>query len=80
MIYHGADEKGNSYVTVYAHLSEFKVKVGDSVTQGDLIGLMGNTGYSTASHLHYEVIVKGVKVNPRYFLPINSILFILLQL
>jgi len=69
MIYHGTDEKGNTYVTVYAHLSEFKVKVGDKVSQGDLIGLMGSTGYSTGSHLHYEVIVNGVKVNPRYFLP-----------
>jgi len=69
MIYHGIDEKGNTYVTVYAHLSEFKVRVEDSVSQGDLIGLMGSTGYSTGTHLHYEVIVNGVKVNPRYFLP-----------
>ena len=69
MLYHGTDEKGNNYMTVYAHLSEFKVKVGDKVSQGDLIGLMGSTGYSTESHLHYEVIVNGVKVNPRYFLP-----------
>jgi murein DD-endopeptidase MepM/ murein hydrolase activator NlpD len=69
MIYHGTDESGNTYATVYAHLSEFKVKVGDNVSQGDLIGLMGSTGYSTGSHLHYEVIVNGFKVNPRYFLP-----------
>jgi len=69
MIYHGTDEKGNTYITVYAHLSEFKVRVGDKVSQRDLIGLMGSTGYSTGTHLHYEVIVNGVKVNPRYFLP-----------
>jgi len=69
MIYHGTDERGNNYITVYAHLSEFKIRVGDKVSQGDLIGLMGSTGYSTGTHLHYEVIVNGVKVNPRYFLP-----------
>jgi murein DD-endopeptidase MepM/ murein hydrolase activator NlpD len=69
MIYHGTDEKGNTYVTVYAHLSEFIIRVGDKISQHELIGLMGSTGYSTGSHLHYEVIVNGVKVNPRYFIP-----------
>jgi len=69
MIYHGTDEKGNTYVTIYAHLAEFKVGVGEKVSKGDLIGLMGSTGYSTGPHLHYEVIVNGTKVNPRYFFP-----------
>jgi len=69
MIYHGMDGKGNTYVTVYAHLSEFKVEVGQKVDQGDLIGLMGNTGVSTGTHLHYEVRVNSVPVNPRMFLP-----------
>jgi len=69
MIYHGTDDKGNTYVTVYAHLSEFKVGVGEKVDQGDLVGLIGNTGISTGTHLHYEVRVNGIKVNPRYFLP-----------
>jgi len=69
MIYHGADDEGNTYVTIYAHLSEFKVSIGEKVGQGDLIGLMGNTGLSTGTHLHYEVRANGVPVNPRMFLP-----------
>ena len=69
MIYHGTDENGRTYVTVYAHLSAFKASVGANVSQGDLIGLMGNTGFSTGSHLHYEVRVNGTPLNPRLFLP-----------
>ena len=69
MIYHGTDDAGTTYVTIYAHLSQFNVSVGDKVTQGTQIALMGDTGYSTGPHLHYEVRVNGVPINPRYFLP-----------
>jgi murein DD-endopeptidase MepM/ murein hydrolase activator NlpD len=58
---------GFSYETVYAHLSKIKVKVGQHVKRGEIIGLMGNTGKSTAPHLHYEVHKSGVPMNPIYF-------------
>jgi murein DD-endopeptidase MepM/ murein hydrolase activator NlpD len=58
---------GYSYETVYAHLSKLKVKVGQKVKRGEIIGLMGNTGKSTAPHCHYEVHKAGVPMNPIYF-------------
>jgi murein DD-endopeptidase MepM/ murein hydrolase activator NlpD len=57
-------DHGYGYKTMYAHLSEFKVKLGQEVKRGDVIGLVGNTGLSTAPHLHYEVYLNGKKVNP----------------
>ena len=58
---------GFSYETVYAHLSKIKVRVGQRIKRGEIIGLMGNTGKSTAPHLHYEVHKAGVPMNPIYF-------------
>ncbi len=58
---------GFSYETRYAHLSKIKVKVGQHVKRGEVIGLMGNTGKSTAPHLHYEVLKAGIPLNPIYF-------------
>ena len=52
------------FTTLYGHLLQFKVKKGQKVTRGDIIGLMGNTGMSTGYHLHYTVIKDGVSVNP----------------
>ncbi|MEN8119892.1 MAG: peptidoglycan DD-metalloendopeptidase family protein [Bacteroidota bacterium] len=52
------------YSTLYAHLSEYKVKSGDKVKKGDIIGFVGQTGMSTAPHLHYEVMKAGKNVDP----------------
>jgi len=57
-------DHGFNYTTLYAHLSEFNVKVGQSVKRGDVIGYVGNTGTSTAPHLHYEVKLNNKHVNP----------------
>ncbi len=62
-------DHGNNITTRYAHLQQSLVKEGQYVQRGDVIGAMGNTGRSTGPHLHYEVSVGGVPVNPlRYIL------------
>ena len=58
---------GYGYKTVYGHLSKVLVKEGRHVKRGDVIALSGNTGLSTAPHLHYEVRVNGVPKDPRSF-------------
>jgi len=55
---------GGGEATLYAHLNKRQVSVGDKVTAGQQIGLSGNTGYSTAPHLHFEIIVDGEYTNP----------------
>ena len=55
---------GGSMETRYAHLSRLAVAAGDNVKKGDLIGYVGSTGRSTGPHLHYEVRVEGIAVNP----------------
>ncbi len=54
----------NGYTTHYAKLSAFNVKKGDKVKKGDVIGLVGNTGVSTAPHLHWEVHFNGEPIDP----------------
>lgn len=62
-------DHGYQYKSMYAHCSELLVKPGQKVKRGEVIGKVGNTGVSTGSHLHYEIIKDGKKVNPiNYFL------------
>ncbi|NHM00814.1 M23 family metallopeptidase [Flavobacterium difficile] len=58
---------GYGYLTLYAHLSKYKVRAGQKVKRGDIIGYVGSTGRSEAPHLHYEVHKNGEVVNPLNF-------------
>jgi murein DD-endopeptidase MepM/ murein hydrolase activator NlpD len=57
-------DHGFGYASRYAHLSEFNVRVGQKVQRGDVIGFVGSTGMSVANHLHYEIELNGVKIDP----------------
>ncbi len=57
-------DHGDGKATLYGHLKQTEVKVGEEVNAGDRIGLIGSTGTSTGPHLHFEVRVKGTTVNP----------------
>lgn len=58
---------GDGYTTLYAHLSSVSVSVGDYVSQGQQVGRIGCTGYSTGFHLHFEVRYNGVAQNPEKY-------------
>lgn len=60
-------DHGFGYKTRYAHMHDFVVHEGQEVKRGELIGYVGNTGLSTAPHLHYEVLVNDVPVNPVHY-------------
>lgn len=62
----------NGLETFYAHLHRTKVKAGDQVEAGQLIGLGGNTGRSFGSHLHLEVRFKGIPIDPSRFIDLSS--------
>jgi len=61
-------DHGYGYRTRYGHMSKIYVKNGQRVKRGDTLGAVGNTGRSTGPHLHYEVKVRGLPVNPKTYL------------
>lgn len=61
-------DHGYGYKTYYGHNSKIQVKVGQKVRRSDRIASVGNTGSSTGAHLHYEVRLNGVPLNPRKYL------------
>ena len=67
-------DHGFGYMSTYAHLSNFNVRVGQKVQRGDIIGFVGSTGTSVANHLHYEIKLNGVNVDPvnYYFEDLSS--------
>jgi Peptidase family M23 len=60
-------DHGFGYKTRYAHMHDFAVRQGQSIKRGELIGYVGDTGLSTAPHLHYEVFMNGEFINPVHY-------------
>lgn len=60
-------DHGDGYQTIYAHMSECKVETGQTVSQGQCLGNVGSTGWSTGEHLHFEVRVDGTAIDPMDF-------------
>jgi len=67
-------DHGFGYTSIYAHLSGFNVRAGQKVQRGDVIGFVGSTGTSVANHLHYEIKLNGVNIDPvnYYFEDLSS--------
>ncbi len=61
-------DHGYGFRTLYAHLIDWNVKVGQQIKRGEVLGWVGSTGYSTGPHLHYEIHLNGVPVDPMPYL------------
>jgi len=72
ILYHGK-VGGHTYYTLYAHQSKFAVQLHQDVQQGQVIGYVGLTGWTTGPHLHFEIRVDGQPVNPVPYLPPTGI-------
>ena len=55
-------------VSRFGHLSKLKVRVGQKVERGDILGYVGSTGRAMGPHLHYEILVSGKQVDPRDYI------------
>ena len=58
--------------TIYAHLASLKVKKGDYITSGDVLGSMGSSGRSDGAHLHYEIRINNASKNPKKFFDVGQ--------
>jgi len=67
--YHVMIDHGGGFTTLYAHCAKILVYEGQEISAGDIIAQVGSTGRSTGNHLHFEVMIKGEKQNPRIYLP-----------
>ena len=65
-------DHGNGLISMYCHLDRSDVQVGDSVAQGQTVGLAGMTGRASGPHLHWSVVLNGVMVDPELFLTAKS--------
>jgi len=66
-------DHGNGYRTVFAHMQKYLVKKGESITRGQVIGLVGSTGRSTGPHLHYEIRLNKKPINPNKFMQVADL-------
>jgi len=64
-------DNGNNITSLYAHLSQIEATKGEKVVPGDVIGLEGQTGWATGPHVHFQINVFGIPVNPRTFVQGN---------
>ena len=64
-------DHGDNITSIYGHLNKISVKKDQEVKPGDVIGLEGSTGWSTGTHLHFQINIFGIPVNPRVFLGTN---------
>jgi murein DD-endopeptidase MepM/ murein hydrolase activator NlpD len=60
---------GKNITAVYNHATGYRVNVGDRVAQGEVVGYVGSTGWSTGCHLHFTILVNGTAVDPMNWLP-----------